>query len=199
MVAIIDYDTGNLRSVMNALERAGVEYVVTSDHETLRAAERVIMPGVGEASSAMEKLRERGLDTLVPTLTQPVLGICIGMQLMCESSEEGDAKCLGIFPTKVVKLPAELPSGEMLKVPHVGWDTIEELKSPLFDGIEEGVHLYYVHSFAAEMCDNAIATTTYGVKFSAALHRDNFYGAQFHPEKSGTVGEAIINNFLKIK
>ncbi len=199
MVAIIDYDTGNLRSVMNALERAGVEYVVTSDHETLRNAERVIMPGVGEASSAMEKLRERGLDTLVPTLTQPVLGICIGMQLMCESSEEGDAECLGIFPTKVVRLPAELENGDMLKVPHVGWDTIEELKSPLFDGIEDGVHLYYVHSFAAEMCDSAIATTTYGKRFSAALHRDNFYGAQFHPEKSGTIGEAIINNFLKIK
>ncbi len=199
MVAIIDYDTGNLRSVMNALERAGVEYVVTSDHETLRNAERVIMPGVGEASSAMEKLRERGLDTLVPTLTQPVLGICIGMQLMCESSEEGDAKCLGIFPTKVVKLPSEQPSGEMLKVPHVGWDTIEQLKSPLFEGIDEGVHFYYVHSYAAEICSQAIATTTYGVRFSAALHRDNFYGAQFHPEKSGAVGEAIINNFLKIK
>ncbi len=199
MVAIIDYDTGNLRSVMNALERAGVEYIVTSDHDALRSADRVIMPGVGEASSAMEKLRERGLDSLVPTLTQPVLGICIGMQLMCESSEEGDAKCLGIFPTKVVKLPAELPSGEMLKVPHVGWDTIETLQSPLFEGISEGVHLYYVHSFAAEICDETIATTTYGVRFSAALHRDNFYGAQFHPEKSGTVGEMIINNFLKIK
>ncbi len=199
MVAIIDYDTGNLRSVMNALERAGVDYVVTSDHETLRCADRVIMPGVGEASSAMEKLRERGLDRLVPTLTQPVLGICIGMQLMCESSEEGDAQCLGIFPTKVVKLPAETDSGEMLKVPHVGWDTIEELQSPLFEGVSEGVHLYYVHSFAAEHCSQAIATTTYGVKFSAALHRNNFYGAQFHPEKSGAVGEAIINNFLKIK
>ncbi len=199
MIAIIDYDTGNLRSVMNALERVGVEYVVTSCHETLRAAERVIMPGVGEASSAMEKLRERGLDTLVPTLTQPVLGICIGMQLMCSSSEEGDAKCLGIFPTKVVKLPAENPSsGELLKVPHVGWDTIEELRSPLFEGIDEASHLYYVHSYAAELCNETVATTDYGVKFSAALHRDNFYGAQFHPEKSGTVGERIIANFLKI-
>ncbi len=198
MIAIIDYDTGNLRSVMNALERVGVEYVVTSDHEVLRAADKVIMPGVGEASSAMEKLRERGLDTLVPSLTQPVLGICIGMQLMCESSEEGDAKCLGIFPTKVVKLPAELTNGELLKVPHVGWDTIENLQTPLFEGIAESSHLYYVHSFAAELCDNTIATTEYGVKFSASLHRENFYGTQFHPEKSGGVGEAILNNFLKL-
>ncbi len=198
MIAIIDYDTGNLRSVMNALERVGVEYVVSSNHEVLRAADKVIMPGVGEASSAMEKLRERGLDTLVPSLTQPVLGICIGMQLMCQSSEEGDAKCLGIFPTKVVKLPAELSTGELLKVPHVGWDTIESLKSPLFEGITEGSHLYYVHSFAAEICDKTIATTEYGVRFSASLHRDNFYGTQFHPEKSGTVGEAILANFLKL-
>ncbi|MFI3289894.1 MAG: imidazole glycerol phosphate synthase subunit HisH [Rikenellaceae bacterium] len=198
MIAIIDYDTGNLRSVMNALERVGVEYVVTSNHEVLRAADKVIMPGVGEASTAMEKLRERGLDTLVPSLTQPVLGICIGMQLMCESSEEGDAKCLGIFPTKVVKLPSELSTVELLKVPHVGWDTIEGLKSPLFDGITESSHLYYVHSFAAEICDNTIATTEYGVRFSASLHRDNFYGTQFHPEKSGAVGEAILANFLKL-
>ncbi len=198
MIAIIDYDTGNLRSVMNALERVGVEYVVTSDHEVLRAADKVIMPGVGEASSAMDKLRERGLDTLVPSLTQPVLGICIGMQLMCESSEEGNAKCLGIFPTKVVKLPAELTNGELLKVPHVGWDTIENLQTPLFEGIAESSHLYYVHSFAAELCDNTIATTEYGVKFSASLHRENFYGTQFHPEKSGGVGEAILNNFLKL-
>ncbi len=198
MVAIIDYDTGNLRSVMNALERAGVEYVVTSDHDALRAADRVILPGVGEASSAMEKLRERGLDSLIPTLTQPVLGICIGMQLMCESSEEGDAKCLGIFPTRVVKLPAESAECDMLKVPHVGWDTIESLQSPLFEGIKESSHLYYVHSYAAEICDQTIATTDYGVRFSASLHRDNFYGAQFHPEKSGAVGEAILANFLKL-
>ncbi len=198
MIAIIDYDTGNLRSVMNALDRAGAEYVVTADHATLRAADRVLLPGVGEASSAMEKLRERGLDELIPTLTQPVLGICIGMQLMCESSEEGDAKCLGIFSTKVVKLPSTTASGDLLKVPHVGWDTIEELKTPLYDDVKESAHLYYVHSFAAELCDETIATTEYGVKFSASLHRDNFYGTQFHPEKSGLVGEQILNNFLKI-
>ncbi len=194
MVAIIDYDTGNLRSVMNALERAGVEYVVTADHDVLRRADRVILPGVGEASSAMEKLRERGLDVLIPTLTQPVLGICIGMQLMCESSEEGDAECMGIFPTKVVKLPTDMS----LKVPHVGWDTIEGLKTTLLEGVGEGSHLYYVHSFAAQLCDETIATTEYGVKFSGALHRDNFYGTQFHPEKSGVVGEMIIKNFLKL-
>ncbi len=198
MIAIIDYDTGNLRSVMNALERAGIEYVVTSDRDVLRGADKILLPGVGEASSAMEKLRERGLDTFIPTLTQPVLGICIGMQLMCESSEEGDAKCMGIFSTRVVKLPAELPSGELLKVPHVGWDTIEGLKTSLYDGVKESSHIYYVHSFAAEVCDQTIATTDYGVKFSASLNRDNFYGTQFHPEKSGSVGETILNNFLKL-
>ncbi len=198
MIAVTDYDTGNLRSVMNALQRTGAEFVVTSDEAVLRSADRVIMPGVGEASSAMEKLRERGLDRIIPSLTQPVLGICIGMQLMCEHSQEGDAECLGIFPTRVVKLPSMLASGELLKVPHVGWDTIEGLKTPLFDGIKESSHLYYVHSFAAEMCDATIASTTYGVEFSAALNVGNFYGTQFHPEKSGSVGEAILNNFLKL-
>ncbi|MFI3304267.1 MAG: imidazole glycerol phosphate synthase subunit HisH [Rikenellaceae bacterium] len=197
MVAIIDYDTGNLRSVMNALERAGVEYVVTADHDILRGADRILLPGVGEASSAMDKLRERGLDKLIPTLTQPILGICIGMQLMCQSSEEGYAECLGIFSTRVVKLPSTV-GGELLKVPHVGWDTIEGLKTSLYDGIKESSHLYYVHSFAAELCDETIATTEYGVKFSASLHRDNFYGTQFHPEKSGSVGEVILNNFLNL-
>ncbi|MFI3317765.1 MAG: imidazole glycerol phosphate synthase subunit HisH [Rikenellaceae bacterium] len=198
MVAVIDYDTGNLRSVINALDRAGAEYVVTSDVETIRSAERVIMPGVGEAASAMQKLRERGLDTLIPTLKQPVLGICIGMQLMCLSSEEGSAECLGIFPTKVVRLPEKDAADEMLKVPHVGWDTIERLRSPLFDGVDESRHFYYVHSFAAELCAESIATTSYGVEFSAALNRDNFYGTQFHPEKSGDIGEQVIRNFLKL-
>ncbi len=198
MIAVTDYDTGNLRSVMNALQRTGAEFIVTSDEATLRAADKVIMPGVGEASSAMDKLRERGLDRIIPSLTQPVLGICIGMQLMCEHSQEGDAECLGIFPTKVVKLPNELLSGEILKVPHVGWDTIEKLKTPLFEGIKESSHLYYVHSFAAQLCDATIASTMYGVEFSAALHHNNFYGTQFHPEKSGVVGEAILNNFLKL-
>ncbi len=198
MIAVIDYDTGNLCSVMNALQRTGAEFVVTSDEATIRSADKVIMPGVGEASSAMEKLRERELDRIIPSLTQPVLGICIGMQLMCQSSEEGDAECLGIFPTKVVKLPSVDAGGELLKVPHVGWDTIEMLKSPLFEGIKESSHLYYVHSFAAQMCSATIATTNYGTEFSAALNVENFYGTQFHPEKSGSVGEAILNNFLKL-
>ncbi|MFR9602429.1 MAG: imidazole glycerol phosphate synthase subunit HisH [Rikenellaceae bacterium] len=198
MIAVTDYDTGNLRSVMNALQRTGAEFVVTSDEAILRAADKVLLPGVGEASSAMEKLRERGLDKVLPTLTQPVLGICIGLQLMCQHSEEGDAECLGIFPTNVVKLPATLASGELLKVPHVGWDTIENLKTPLFEGIKESSHLYYVHSFAAQLCDATIASTTYGVEFSASLNCANFYGTQFHPEKSGSVGEAILNNFLKL-
>ncbi len=198
MIAVTDYDTGNLRSVMNALQRTGAEFVVTSDEAILRAADKVLLPGVGEASSAMEKLRERGLDRVLPTLTQPVLGICIGLQLMCEHSEEGDAECLGIFPTKVVRLPKTLANGELLKVPHVGWDTIENLKTPLFEGIKESSHLYYVHSFAAQLCDATIASTTYGMEFSASLNCGNFYGTQFHPEKSGSVGEAILNNFLKL-
>lgn len=150
MIAITDYDTGNLRSVANALRRIGAEFTVTSDAAVLRQADRVLLPGVGEASSAMAKLRERGLDALIPTLTQPVLGICIGMQLMCLDSEEGDTRCLGIFPAHVVRLRGgENP----LKIPHVGWDTVGRLRSPLFDGLGEDTYLYYVHSFAAQACD----------------------------------------------
>ena len=150
MIAITDYDTGNLRSVANALRRIGAEFTVTSDAAVLRQADRVLLPGVGEASSAMAKLRERGLDALIPTLTQPVLGICIGMQLMCLDSEEGDTRCLGIFPAHVVRLRGgENP----LKIPHVGWDTVGRLRSPLFDGLGEGTYLYYVHSYAAQACD----------------------------------------------
>ncbi|MFI3287108.1 MAG: imidazole glycerol phosphate synthase subunit HisH [Rikenellaceae bacterium] len=198
MVAVVDYDTGNLRSVTNALKRLGAEYVVTSDHKTILSAAKVLLPGVGEASSAMAKLRERGLDTLIKSLDMPVLGICIGMQLMCESSEEGDAACLGIFPTKVVRLPKSDSQGNLVKVPHVGWNTIEGLSSGLFKGVEESSHLYFVHSFAAVKCDCTIATTSYAMDFSAALCKDNFYGTQFHPEKSGSVGETVIKNFLEL-
>ena len=181
MIAITDYDTGNLRSVANALRRIGAEFTVTSDAAVLRQADRVLLPGVGEASSAMAKLRERGLDALIPTLTQPVLGICIGMQLMCLDSEEGDTRCLGIFPAHVVRLRGgENP----LKIPHVGWDTVGRLRSPLFDDLGEGTYLYYVHSYAAQACDATIAQTDYGGIFSAALGRGNFFGTQFHPEKS---------------
>ncbi len=194
MIAVVDYDTGNLRSVEEALRRAGAEFLLTADETLLRRADKVLLPGVGEASSAMEKLRERGLNRVIPQLTCPVLGICIGMQLMCLSSEEGNAECMGIFPTQVRRLPA-LPG---LKVPHVGWDSIEELRSPLFEGITEGSFIYYVHSYAAELCPQAIATTDYGRRFSAALHEGNFYGTQFHPEKSGSVGAAILRNFLAL-
>jgi len=158
----------------------------------------VILPGVGEASSAMARLREKGLDTLVPALTCPVLGICIGMQLLCRSSEEGDAACLGIFPTDVVRLPDRTADGP-LKVPHMGWDTVDTLRGPLFEGIDAQTYVYYVHSYAPRLCDAAIAATDYGMRFSAALARDNFFGTQFHPEKSGAAGSRILRNFLTLK
>ena len=198
MIAVVDYDTGNLRSVADALHRAGAEFILTADPALLRRADRVIIPGVGEASSAMAKLRERGLDTVIPTLTQPVLGICIGMQLMCLSSEEGDARCMGIFPARVLRLPSVTPGGAQLKVPHVGWDTISGLSTPLFRNLAEDTYIYYVHSFAAEPCAATIATTDYGRPFSAALARNNFFGTQFHPEKSGSAGARILQNFLTL-
>ena len=193
MTAIIDYDTGNLRSVAEALRRAGAEFTVTADPATLLRAERVILPGVGEASSAMARLREKGLDTLVPALTCPVLGICIGVQLLCRRSEEGDTECLGIFDNEVRRLRTE-----GLKVPHMGWDSIEDLRGPLFDGLDEGAYVYYVHSYAPQTNADTIARTTYGETFSAAIRRDNFFGTQFHPEKSASVGERILQNFLRI-
>lgn len=198
MIAVVDYATGNLRSVADALGRAGAEFTLTADPAVLRRADRVILPGVGEASSAMSKLRERGLDTVIPTLTQPVLGICIGMQLMCLSSEEGDARCMGIFPARVLRLPSVTPGGAQLKVPHVGWDTISGLSTPLFRNLAEDTYIYYVHSFAAEPCAATIATTDYGRPFSAALARNNFFGTQFHPEKSGSAGARILQNFLTL-
>ncbi len=194
MIAVIDYDTGNLRSVANALSRLGAQFCVTDNPAEILAAEKVLLPGVGEARSAMGKLQERGLVELIPSLTQPVLGICIGVQLMCQYSEEGDTQCMGIFDSSVRKFP----SLTGLKVPHMGWNSIEDLGSPLFDGIDEGSYIYYVHSYAPELSQMTIATTTYGVKYSAALSRDNFFGTQFHPEKSGSVGEKILSNFLKL-
>ena len=198
MIAVVDYDTGNLRSVAEALRRAGAEFRLTADQRLLREAERVILPGVGEASSAMQRLRERGLDRVIPSLAQPVLGICIGMQLLCRSSEEGDAACLGIFPTDVVRLPDRTADGP-LKVPHMGWDTVDMLRGPLFEGINAQTYVYYVHSYAPRLCDAAIAATDYGMRFSAALARDNFFGTQFHPEKSGAAGSRILRNFLTLK
>ena len=198
MIAIADYDTGNLRSVSEALRRAGAEFVVTSDIGTLRRADKVILPGVGEASASMARLRERGLDAVLPTLTCPVLGICVGLQLMCRSSDEGGGvDCMGIFPVRVVRLPEATPEGRW-KVPHMGWNTIQNLKGPLYKGIEEGSFVYFVHSYYVPVNPCTAAVTEYIVPFSAALHKDNFYATQFHPEKSGSVGERILKNFLDL-
>lgn len=194
MIAIIDYSTGNICSLANALQRLGTEFTVTDDPQTIRNASHVILPGVGQAAAAMQSLSERGLETLIPTLTQPLLGICIGMQLMCRSSQEGATECLGLFDADV-----KLLQGDSIKIPQMGWNTISGLKSPLFDGIPEGSFVYYVHSYAATIAlDQTIATTDYGAEFSAALSYGNLYGCQFHPEKSGEIGSTILANFLKI-
>ncbi len=245
MIAIVNYDTGNICSVTNALRRVGcTDWVYTDDKEILMKADKVILPGVGEASTAMAKLAERGLDTFIPTLTQPVLGICVGTQLMCQSSEEGNVECMGIFRTQVKKFLGQpttdnrqptpnreqrllagsaersnfnevngqqssvnTPDGSLsilnsqfstLKVPHMGWNQITHLRTPLFRDIAEGAYIYYVHSFYPELCADTIATTSYINAFSGALGRDNFFGTQFHPEKSGAVGAQIIKNFLEL-
>lgn len=192
MIAVIDYDTGNLCSVANALGRLGAEYRITAVPDEIRGADWVLLPGVGEASRAMEKLRERGLTDVVRSLTQPVLGICIGMQLLCRHSEENDTACLGIFDNEVHKF--DVPG---LKVPHMGWNTVTELRSPLFEGIDEKSYVYYVHSYAPTVNADTVAVTGYGGPFSAAIRKDNFFGTQFHPEKSARVGERILHNFLQ--
>lgn len=196
MIAIIDYDTGNLRSVCNALDRIGAEYVLTDDPAVIARADRVLLPGVGEASSAMQKLQERGLCEVIKALKVPVLGICIGMQLMCRHSEEGNVDCLGIFDAQVQKFEADPSQG--VKVPHMGWNSITDLKTPLFEGLADGGFVYFVHSFAADVCEDTIAVSENGRRFSAALRKGNFYGAQFHPEKSGDVGERILKNFMNL-
>ena len=196
MIAIIDYDTGNLRSVCNALDRIGAEYVLTDNPTVIAQADRVLLPGVGEASSAMQKLQERGLCEVIKGLKVPVLGICIGMQLMCRHSEEGNVDCLGIIDSLVQKFEADPSAG--VKVPHMGWNSISDLKTGLFDGLADGEFVYFVHSFAADVCEDTVAVSENGRRFSAALRKDNFYGAQFHPEKSGDVGERILKNFMKL-
>ena len=196
MIAIIDYDTGNLRSVCNALDRIGAEYVLTDDPAVIAQADRVLLPGVGEASSAMQKLQERGLCEVIKALKVPVLGICIGMQLMCRHSEEGNVDCLGIFDAQVQKFEADPSQG--VKVPHMGWNSITDLRTGLFEGLSEGEFVYFVHSFAADVCEDTIAVSENGRRFSAALRKGNFYGAQFHPEKSGGVGERILKNFMNL-
>lgn len=194
MTAIIDYNTGNLFSLISSLERVGADYRLTADPEEILSSDSVILPGVGEASNAMGELRKRGLDKVIPLIKVPVLGICIGMQLMCSSSEEGDTECLGIFPNKVLKL-----KGKGIKIPHMGWNSVANTRSPLFTGIEEGTYFYFVHSFAPDCNEFTDATTEYGELFSSALSNNNFYGTQFHPEKSGEVGEKLLRNFIKIK
>jgi len=191
-IAIIDYGTGNIQSIQFALERLGFEGILANDVAFIESADKVIFPGVGEASSAMKKLTESGLDQLIPKLKQPVLGICLGMQLMCKSSEEGDTKGLGIFDVDIIKF------SNAVKVPQMGWNTIYDLKSPLFNGINENDYMYLVHSFYAPKSEEMIATTNYEMEYATALQKDNFYGVQFHPEKSGVVGEEILKNFLKL-
>ncbi len=191
-IAIIDYGAGNVQSVLFALERLRFEGIVTNDWNTIKTADKVIFPGVGEASSAMKMLVDSGLNVLIPTLKQPVLGICLGMQLMCKHSEEGNTNGLGIFDVNVVKFSQEV------KVPQMGWNTIYNLKSPLFFGIKEKEFMYLVHSYYAPLSENTIANTNYELEYSTALQRDNFFGVQFHPEKSGVFGEQILKNFLNL-
>ena len=194
-LAIIKYNAGNIQSVLYALERIGATAVVTDDTEEIRGADKVIFPGVGEASTAMEYLRERGLDELIRGLRQPVLGICLGMQLMCHYSEENDTDCLGIFAENVKKFA---PADPALKVPQIGWNTITGLKTGFFRGVPESSYCYFVHGYYAALGDHTIAETTYIQPYSSALHKGNFYGVQFHPEKSAQTGEQILKNFLAL-
>ena len=191
-IVIIDYGAGNIQSIKFAIQRLGFEAVLSSDAVEIVNADKVIFPGVGEASSAMHKLKESGLDSLIPKLKQPVLGICLGMQLMCHSSEEGNTEGLGIFNVDVIKF------SNSLKVPQIGWNAISNLKSELFSAVPEKSFIYLVHSFYAPLSEETIASSEYGLEYSAALQKDNFYGTQFHPEKSSTIGSKILQNFLEL-
>lgn len=192
-LAIIKYNAGNIQSVLYALERIGRQAVVTDDPEQIRDADKVIFPGVGEASTAMDYLRERGLDELIRGLRQPVLGICLGMQLMCSYSEENDTACLGVFEEKVRRFA---PVDAALKTPQIGWNNIYDLRTPLFEGVADGSYCYFVHGYYASLGKHTIATTDYVQPYSSGLHRANFYGVQFHPEKSAQAGEQILRNFI---
>ncbi|MFB0937845.1 MAG: imidazole glycerol phosphate synthase subunit HisH [Urechidicola sp.] len=192
MIAIIDYNAGNISSVQNALKRLGYESVITRDKDEILRADKVILPGVGEASTAMKYLKKYELDTFIKDIKQPFLGICLGMQLMCTSSEEGKTDCLGIFNAKVKLFPPKE------KVPHIGWNSLYELKGDLFKEMSAPEDVYFVHSFYAELCEETSAECNYIFPFSAALQKDNFYATQFHPEKSATVGEQILKNFLAL-
>lgn len=193
---IIKYNAGNIRSVLFALERIGAAAVVTDDPEAIRAADKVIFPGVGEASTAMQYLKERELDKLIRSLQQPVLGICLGMQLLCDHSEENDTPCLGLFPG--VQVRKFRTDDKAYKVPQTGWNSITQLTGPLFNGVMEDSYCYFVHSYYAELNTGTIASTDYIQPYSSALQRNNFYGVQFHPEKSAGAGEQILNNFLTL-
>jgi imidazole glycerol-phosphate synthase subunit HisH len=195
-LAIIKYNAGNIQSVVTALERLGVQGEVTDDAEEIKSADKVIFPGVGEASSAMNSLRQNGLNRVIKDLQQPVLGICVGMQLLCEHSEENNTECLGIVPVKVKKFQS---GADVIKIPQVGWNTIYALKSDLFSGVPEDSYIYNVHSFYASDGDYTIAKCNYGVEYAAAVKKDNFYGVQFHTEKSAETGDKIIKNFLNIQ
>ena len=203
-IAVIDYGGGNVFSVVHALRRLGANPTLTDNAEIISKADKVVFPGQGEASSSMQNLRQKGLDKVIRELRQPILGICIGQQLMCRHSEEGDTDCLGIFDVPVLRLR---PEDRTLKVPHMGWNSLEIVKDEglrvkdegLFKDFKGGEFVYFVHSFYVPVCEWTIATTEYAQPLSAALHRDNFYATQFHPEKSGSVGEKILKNFLKIR
>ena len=191
-IVIIDYGAGNIQSIIFAIKRLGYDAILSSDPKEIKSADKVIFPGVGEASSAMEKLMGTGLDKLIPQLTQPVLGICLGMQLMCDFSEENNTKGLGIFNIDVKRF------SNTLKVPQIGWNQIRELQSPLFNGIKNDDYMYLVHSYYAPLCENTIASTDYDIAYSSALQKANFYGVQFHPEKSSVSGSLLLKNFLEL-
>ena len=193
-IAVVDYKGGNVQSVLFALERLGVQATLTADHDLIRGADKVLFPGEGEASSAMRELRAQGLDQLLPTLTQPFLGICLGMQLLGRHSQENDTALLGILPFDVVRFP----EAAGYKVPHMGWNTLQRLSSPLFAGLREEDYVYFVHSYYAPVGDYTIAEGAYPAPFSAAVQHENFYAVQFHDEKSGPVGTRILENFLKL-
>ncbi len=189
---IINYNSGNIYSVLFALERIGINALVTDNKDEICSADKIILPGVGQAANAMHFLKEKGLDVVIPKLKQPVLGICLGMQLLCNYSEEGNTKCFGIFEQNIKLFPSQ-----NLKVPQVGWNKISNLRSTLFSNIQENDYQYLVHSYYAELSENTIAQSDYGIIYSAALQKNNFYGVQFHPERSGLAGQTILENFIK--
>ena len=192
MIAIIDYNVGNVKSLQFALERLGVKSILTNDYGLIKKSEKVIFPGQGAASTAMDKLKEVGLDKLIPNLKQPVLGICLGMQLLCENTEEGDVDVLGIIKCKVIKF------SDKLKVPQMGWNKVKKLRTRLFNKISEGDYMYLVHSYFVPTINETIGQSEYGLTYSVAVQKENFFGVQFHPEKSSSAGSQLLKNFLEL-